>query len=110
MPPILVPTLDELAVEFEQASAAKSAANALCVASGEGEAEGFAYDEACRALCEVTRQIAQMPAQTAAHLRLKARVLDWHAFPDGREPDFFDERLAFQLVRALLDGLPGGER
>ena len=108
MTPILVPTLDELAVEFERARAAERAANALRVATNEGNAEGFAYDEACRALCEVTHQIAELPAQTAAHLRLKARALDLHAFPDGQEPAPVDGRLAFQLVRALLDGLPGG--
>lgn len=107
MTPILVPTLDELAVEFERASAAERAANALCVASGEGEAEGWAYDEFCGALCEVTRQIAELPAQTMSHVRLKARALDWHAFADGQEPASTDERLAFQLVRALVDGFPG---
>lgn len=107
MTPILVPTLDELAVEFERASAAERAANALCVASGEGKAEGFAYDDACRALGEVCRQIAELPAQTMAHVQLKARALAWYAFPDGQEPGTIDERLAFQLVRALVDGLPG---
>lgn len=107
MTPILVPTLDELAVEFERASAAERAANALCVASGEGRAEGFAYDEACSALGEVCQQIAELPAQTMAHVRLKARALAWQSFPDGQEPAPVDERLAFQLVRALVDGLPG---
>ena len=106
MTPILVPTLDELAVEFERASAAERAANALCVASGEGKAEGFAYDEACGALGEVCRQIAELPAPTMAHVQLKARALAWYAFPDGQEPATIDERLAFQLVRALVDGLP----
>jgi hypothetical protein len=106
--PILVPTLDELAFEFERAYAAERAANALCVASSEGAAEGFAYDDACGVLGEVCRQIAGLPAQTTAHVQLKARALAWHAFPDGEEPATIDERLAFQLVRALVDGLPGG--
>ena len=107
MTPILVPTLDELAVEFERAYAAERAANARCVASGEAEAEGWAYDEFCGALGDVCSQIAELPAQTKAHVRLKARALSWHAFPDGQEPAPIDEPLAFQLVRALIDGLPG---
>lgn len=110
MTPILVPTLDELAVEFERASDAERAANALCVASGEGAAEGLAYDEACGALGAVCGQIAELPAQTLAHVRLKARALAWYAFPDGQEPVTIDERLAFQLVRALVDGLPGARQ
>ena len=104
--PILVPTLDELAVEFERASAAERAAHAACLESGEATAESSAYDEACGALCEVCRQIAELPAQTVAHLHLKARALDWHAFPDGQEPATTEERLAFQVVKGLLEGLP----
>lgn len=110
MNPILVPTLDELAVVFDQAASLERKAAARVDVPGSSAADEAAYNVACNALIDVCSQIADIPAQTPAHIQLKARVLDWHAFPDGREPGFVDERLAFQLVRALLDGLPGDGR
>lgn len=63
-------------------------------------------NDACNTLSDVAHQIAELPAQTAEHVRLKARALDWLAFSQGEPTSGGDERLAYQLVRALLDGVP----
>ena len=113
--PILVPTLAELSDELERAIAALTDAEAALdareaatgVAVPKGDAMDNAYNEACSACSDLVCEIANQPAQNANDLRVKARALEWHVFPDGQEPSIFDERLAFQIVRALLDGLPG---
>lgn len=106
MSPILVPTLDELGVEFERVSALYRAACAACAAEPESKAADDAADAASSQLVDLCAHIAALPAQTHQHLRIKAMALSV-TFPDGVEPATTDERLAFQLARALLDGLPG---
>lgn len=105
--PILVPTLEELAGEFDRAQGAYHAAAALADANPANVTLDLAADVACTAWCEVAHQVAPLPAQNIEHVRLKARALDWLAFPQG-EPTICGvaERLTYQLVRALLDGVP----
>jgi len=115
MNPILVPTLAELSTELEREIALlkmlEAALNEQEAMSGravpKGDASDIAYNSAVDRCCTLAREIAELPAQTLQDLRVKAQALAWHAFPDGREPAPADERLAFQLVRGLLDGLPG---
>lgn len=115
MTPMLVPTLAELACELDQAVASYKIIDAAMTereaVTGLAVPKGDPMDDAFNAACDrcsgLVLEIANLPAQTAHDLRTKARALEWHAFSDGQEPATYDERLAFQLVRALLDGLPG---
>lgn len=105
--PILVPTLEELAGEFDRVLAAHHAAEAASAADPGNLTLDAAADAAVSALGNGCHAIALLPAQNVEHVRLKARALDWLAFSDGLEPAYGGERLAYQLVRALLDGVPG---
>jgi hypothetical protein len=107
MTPILVPTLDELAVEFERCAAIYRAADVASRAEPDSLERDVTADAACSVMVTICEQIAGLPAQTMAHVRLKARALDWYEFLDGKEPTSPDARLAYQLVRAILDGVPG---
>lgn len=51
-------------------------------------------------------QEALLPAQNMEHVRLKAQARDWLAFSQGEPNSGAGDRLAYQLVRAVLDGLP----
>lgn len=104
--PILVPTLEELAGEFDRLLAAHHAAEAASAADPSNLALDAAADAAVAALGVGCHAIAQLPAQNVEHVRLKARALDWLSFSDGVEPAYGADRLAYQLVRALLDGVP----
>lgn len=104
--PILVPTLDELAGEFVRAQGAYRAAAALADATPANVTFDLAADAACTAFCEIAYQVALLPAQTLEHVRLKARALDWLSFSQGEPTSGADDRLAYQLVRAVLDGVP----
>lgn len=104
--PILVPTLEELAGEFDRLQAAHVVAETAVAADPANKALEAAADAACTALSDACHAIAQLPAQTVEHVRLKARALEWLSFSDGVEPAYGGDRLAYQLVRALLDGVP----
>lgn len=96
MSPILVPTLDELAVEFDRAHALLRTTNPECEDD---------YDPALAHLTSICQQIAELAPQTVEHLRLKARVFLWHEHPDHREPTTTGDRLAFQIATALMADL-----
>lgn len=97
MSAILVPTLDELAVEFDTAVAQE---RSLSVD------DGAVYDEAVGRLTDLCQQLAELPAQNIQHLQLKARAFLWYEHPSRREPTAASRRLAFQIATALLEGLP----
>ena len=97
MSPILVPTLDELAVDFDRAHSALR-----CITSDHEDD----YDAALARLNSICQQIAELAPQTVEHLRLKARAFLWYVHPDHREPASTGERLAFQIATALMGGLP----
>lgn len=103
--PILVPTLEELAGEFDRLLAQYRAADAASDAAPDSMALSDAALHSSRVLMDACGAIAQLPAQTFEHVLLKARALDWFAFSAG-PPDNCSDRLAYQLVRALLDGVP----
>jgi hypothetical protein len=104
--PILVPTLEELASEFDRLLAAHRAAETACAADPQNEAIDAQADASISVLSDTCHAIAQLPAQTFEHVRLKARALDWLVFSDGAEPSYGGDRLTYQLVRALIDGAP----
>jgi len=103
--PILVPTLEELAGEFDRLLAADNAAEAAVNADPKNAALNDASDMTCAALMDCCSAISVLAAQNAEHVRLKARALDWLAFSQG-EPEDAADKMAYQLVRALLDGVP----
>jgi hypothetical protein len=104
---ILVPTLDELEVVFEQALALCNATGAAADACPTDNLD-VAADSAVTVLAEVCSAIALLPAQTASHVRLKARALLWldYAGIEGLEPVGTSERLTRQIISALIDGVP----
>lgn len=91
-----VPTLDELAVEFDRAHAALRGVNS------DQEED---YDAAIARLVSICQQIVELPPQTLEHLRLKARAFLWHEHPDQREPVPTGQRLAYQIASAMLEGV-----
>lgn len=106
MVPVLVPTLDELAVEFERVRSAYRCAAAASHAAPLDHELDHAADEACSRLAEICNQIAELPPQTWEHVRLVARALEWSRFPRGFEQG--EDRLVFVLMRAIIDGVEGG--
>lgn len=101
---MLVPTLDELEVEFEQALTEYSEKCAAADARPEDEGSDAAADKAATCLVGICQKIAELPAQTLRKVALKARALDWYEFsispPTSGDPS---EMLAYQLARALID-------
>ncbi len=106
--PTLVPTLDELAVEFERLFAEHQRLGALADAnSGDREADRLA-DEACTALVSLCGQMSELPPQNATHLQTKARALLWLEYPEPPAANAgAGERLAYQLAQAQVEGAPG---
>lgn len=102
-PATLVPTLDELAVEFERGLAAYHAANAACHADPENKGLDEVADAACNHLVDLCGQIGRLQPQTWDHVRLVARAMEWSVFPSGYEAG--EDRLAFNLMRAVIDGV-----
>lgn len=102
---ILVPTLDELAVEFERALSECNRAGAAAKAAPDDFAADSAAADACLVLSELCHAIARLPAQTVAHVQLKARALQWYetGYPESSGPS---ARLLAQLIDATLYGLP----
>ncbi len=108
MSPILVPTLDELGVEFGRLLPDYERLGALSDANpGDKEADRLA-DEACTALVVLCGQISELPAQTPSHVVTKARALLWLNYSEPPADDQADsgELLAYQLARALVYGVP----
>lgn len=97
---ILVPTLDELTVEFERALSECNRTGAAAEAAPGDMAADAAASDACLAMSELCHAIASLPAQTVAHVHLKARAFQWceSSGPSGR--------LLAQLIDAVINGLP----
>lgn len=102
---ILVPTLDELAVEFERALSVCNLTGAAAKAAPDDFAADAAAADACLVLSELCHAIAGLPAQTVAHVHLKARALQWYENDCGASPGP-SARLLAQLIDAILNGLP----
>lgn len=93
MGPLLVPTLGELAAEFDRAHAA------LRCATPDDEDN---FDAALARMHSICQEVAEIQPQTVEHLRLKARASLWYEHPDQREPVPTGKRLAFQIANALI--------
>jgi len=55
---------------------------AVIDAANSTKADDDKYVEADGNVASLCGQIAELPAQTFEHVRLKARALDWYAFPE----------------------------
>lgn len=108
MNPTLVPTLAELHIELQRATAAQTKASRnLELARIEGAVTAVFEEALHRTETDantIAHQIAAIKAASLADIRVQAFALGWlQGKPDGSELPMCERRLATQIVEGLLN-------